>query len=101
MAMTYPEKFGEAVRAVRDSRGLSQDALAAAAGLHRTHISLIERGQRSVRLETVVALATALGVQPADLMPPVPRTAAEAPLKGSAGSAHRRAANPRQRVKKR
>ena len=39
-----------------------------AAGLHRTHISLIERGRRSVRIETIRAQAVALGVQPADLM---------------------------------
>lgn len=48
---------------------MSQEALADAAKLHRTHISLIERGQRSVRLETIERLARALGVQPAELMP--------------------------------
>jgi len=71
MGASYPEEFGSRVRAHREGQGLSQDALAAAAGLHRTHISLIERGQRSVRLETVVALATAMRIQPADLMPPI------------------------------
>ena len=50
---------------------MSQEALADAASLHRTHISLIERGQRSARLETVERLAFALGVQPARLMPTI------------------------------
>jgi len=50
---------------------MSPRPLAHAAGLHRTHISLIERGRRSVRLETIEALAKALEVQPAKLMPRV------------------------------
>lgn len=50
---------------------MSQEALANAARLHRTHISLIERGQRSVRLETIERLATALRVQPGGLMPTI------------------------------
>jgi len=48
---------------------MTQEGLADAAGLHRTHISLIERGKRSVRLETVERLAVALRVQPGRLMP--------------------------------
>lgn len=63
--------FGRRVRALREERGLSQEALADAAGLHRTHISLIERGQRSVRLETVARLARALRTQPGDMMPDI------------------------------
>ena len=66
---SFIQRFGQRVRALRLQGRLSQEALADAARLHRTHISLIERGQRSVRLETVAALAVALGVQPADLMP--------------------------------
>ena len=50
---------------------MSQEALADAAGLHRTHISLIERGQRSARLQTIEQLAVALRVQPSELMPDV------------------------------
>jgi transcriptional regulator with XRE-family HTH domain len=67
----YARQFGEKVRALREARGISQEALAHVAGLHRTHISLIERGQRSARLETIINLAIALDVQPAELMPTV------------------------------
>lgn len=59
------------VRMHRDRRGLSQEGLADAAGLHRTHISLIERGQRDVRLETIESLAHGLQVQPGELMPTI------------------------------
>lgn len=66
---SFIKRFGQRVRTLRLERGLSQEALADAANLHRTHISLIERGERSVRLETVAAVAAALGVQPSELMP--------------------------------
>lgn len=65
--------FGKRVRELREAAEMSQEALADAAGLHRTHISLIERGQRSARLETIEALAVAMSVQPSELMPSSPR----------------------------
>ena len=69
MRSGYAKRFGELVRQLREKRGLSQEELADNASLHRTHISLIERGQRSVRIETVERLAIALRVQPSALMP--------------------------------
>ena len=72
MSVRFVRQFGNRVRELREERGWSQEALADAAGLHRTHISLIERGQRAVRLETIESLAIALRVQPAELMPTVP-----------------------------
>jgi DNA-binding XRE family transcriptional regulator len=71
MASGFARQFGVRVRGLRERRGLSQEDLADAAHLHRTHISLIERGQRSVRLETIERLAVALRVQPGELMPEV------------------------------
>jgi len=62
-----PAQFAARIRQLRIAAGLSQEALALKAGLHRTHVSLIERGKRSVRLQTIQQLATALGVSPADL----------------------------------
>lgn len=66
---TFVANFGVKVREHRSACGMSQEELADAAGLHRTQISLVERGKRSVRLDTVASLAIALGVQPGDLMP--------------------------------
>ncbi len=65
----YAKMFGKCVRKIREARGLSQEDLAYTAGLHRTHVSLIERGQRSVRIETIEKLAKALHTQPSELMP--------------------------------
>lgn len=59
--------FGRRIRVLRAARGMSQEVLAEAAGVHRTYVSSLERGQRNVGLDNVFALADALGVQPSDL----------------------------------
>ena len=69
----FAKRFGEKLKAARSAKGLSQEQLADLAGIHRTHVSLIERSRRSVRLETLERLAKALNVQPAELMPSLPR----------------------------
>lgn len=50
------------VRRLRLARGWSQEQLAEAAGISRDALSRIERGDRAARLDTLDALATALGV---------------------------------------
>lgn len=55
------EQFGANVRRARVRRGLSQQRLAARSRLHRTEISLLERG-REPRLSTIVRLARSLEV---------------------------------------
>ncbi len=61
--------FGDRVRRLREGRGLSQEALADHAGLHRTYIGSVERGERTVALLNIYALAAALGVRVRDLLP--------------------------------
>jgi transcriptional regulator with XRE-family HTH domain len=60
--------FGVALRNARKQRSMSQDQFAEATGLHRTHISLIERGLREPNLETLVKLSRGLGVAPAEMI---------------------------------
>ena len=60
--------FGGFVRMHRRGLLMSQEDLAAGAGLHRTEISLIERGRRDVRLETICRLAHGLSMTPAQLL---------------------------------
>ena len=48
---------------------LSQEKLAALAGLHRTFVSMVERGKRNVTIATVEKLAAGLKCRMADLMP--------------------------------
>jgi len=54
------QQFAENLRMHRERMGLSQEGLAALCNLHRTEISLLERSQRSPRLETIVVLARGL-----------------------------------------
>jgi len=61
-------RFAANLRRVRDAAGLSQEAVAFGAGLHRTQISLLERGDRLPRIETLVKLAGATGTTPDDLL---------------------------------
>ena len=55
--------FGTNVRKYRNQIGVSQEKFAEMCGLHRTYISDIERFTRSISLENVQKIATALGVE--------------------------------------
>ena len=61
-------QLGEAIRAIRKDRGLSQEALADAAGIDRSHMGKIERGERNVSVLNVARVADALNVSVAALM---------------------------------
>ena len=54
--------LGAAIRAARLEQGLSQEALADAAGIDRSHMGKIERGERNVTLLNVERIADALGL---------------------------------------
>lgn len=56
------ERIGARVKALRLMAGLSQDELAGRAGLQRTHIGRIETGKYAVNIETLQAIAEALGM---------------------------------------
>jgi transcriptional regulator with XRE-family HTH domain len=65
-------EFGSQLRERRKAAGISQDALAEAAGLSRTSVVNIEKGRQGVSLGTLYRLADALACASADLLPRLP-----------------------------
>ena len=61
--------FGQRVYSLRLEQGLSQMTLAHRANLHPTYIGQVENGRRNLAVLNVLALATALKVDVADLLP--------------------------------
>lgn len=72
------ERIGQRIAALRSVAGLTQAQLADRAGMQRSHISRIEAGSLAVTLESIEAIAQALGMT-VDLIDP--RLADLAPLK--------------------
>lgn len=61
------DRFAINLRRARLKAEISQEELGFRCDLHRTEISLLERGGREPRLGTIVKLASALGVTPEEL----------------------------------
>lgn len=61
--------LGHALRAARETRGLSQEELGLRTGVHRNYIGGVERAERSPTVATVAKLADALEVPMRDLLP--------------------------------
>ncbi|ANF31468.1 hypothetical protein A0130_07125 [Leifsonia xyli] len=62
------EVFGRRVREARIALGLSQEDIAGLADMHVTNYGRVERGEANSELHTIVRLATALNVDPGELM---------------------------------
>lgn len=68
MAGQLTSGFAEAVKHIRGQRGISQEELGRLAGLHRAHVGEIERAEISPTLDSVAAIAAALGVDASELI---------------------------------
>jgi transcriptional regulator with XRE-family HTH domain len=65
--------IGAAFRHLREKAGLSQEELGFELGLHRTYVSLIERGGRIPSVPTLISIGDYLGASPVEVMKLVER----------------------------
>ncbi len=66
--MLDPIIVGKVLQRFREEKMLSQEVVSGLAGIGRTHLSAIERGERRPTLETFFRLGDALNVKPSVLM---------------------------------
>lgn len=69
--MTTDERmvtFGKRVREVRKSKGISQETLAEIAGIDRSYMGNIERGEKNITLKKAYEICDALGIDIKDLV---------------------------------
>lgn len=55
--------FGNQIRIERNKLGLSQEDFASLAGIHRTYIGVVERGEKNITLKNIQKIANALNIQ--------------------------------------
>ena len=60
----FADVMGENIARHRKAMGISQENLGLSAGLHRTAVGQLERGERVARADTVVRLCGSLGIEP-------------------------------------
>jgi transcriptional regulator with XRE-family HTH domain len=60
--------FAANLRQVRQNVGLSQESLADRAGLHRTYVGSVERGERNISIDNIERLSAALGISASALL---------------------------------
>lgn len=60
--------LGDRLRIARKQAELSQEELAHRSGLHRTYISLVERGGRNISMLNLLTITGVLGVDPAEIV---------------------------------
>lgn len=69
--MAHPQRvfkpLGATLAEIRRDRGLTQEALSHATGVHRNYVGGIERGERSPTVATIAVLADALGISLGEL----------------------------------
>ena len=59
---------GTAIRKARQEKNLSQDVLSSFAGIARTHLTMIENGDKQPNFETIWKIAVALNMKPSELV---------------------------------
>ncbi len=60
-------KFGVSIRKIREEKNLSQEELGFQAGIHRTYIGAVERGEQNISLDNIGRLTKTLKITLGDL----------------------------------
>lgn len=63
-----PQLLGVAIRKRRLALGMSQEELGFASETHRTYVGALERGEKAITVEKLVALARALNCLPSNIL---------------------------------
>ena len=67
--MLYNSKaFGIVISRLRTSRGLTQESMSGLAGIARSHLTALENGEKTVKLNTLWSIAYALELKPSELI---------------------------------
>jgi transcriptional regulator with XRE-family HTH domain len=64
MAAELQKLFGRNVRQLREAQGLTQEEFARKAGINRSYLGGVERGQRTICMDNIAKIANALAVSP-------------------------------------
>ncbi len=64
-------KIGKLIREARKAKNYSQEGFAAEAGLGRTYMGRVERGEQNISIQNLIRIALTLRVEPSDLIPPL------------------------------
>lgn len=75
--MLDSKTVGETISEIRRRKGISQDVLSGLAGIGRTHLSAIERGERKPTLETLYRISVAFNMKMSDIMIEIERNLTE------------------------
>ena len=66
--MDIAKTLGEVIRNQRRERGLSQERFGELAGMHRTYVGMLERGEKNITLANIVKVAQALEMPASELL---------------------------------
>ena len=66
--MDIAKTLGEVIRNRRRERGLSQERFGELAGMHRTYVGMLERGEKNITLANIVKVAQALEMPASELL---------------------------------
>nr|WP_058440364.1 helix-turn-helix transcriptional regulator [Legionella brunensis] len=62
-------KIGNKIRMLRIAKGYSQESIADAAGMGRTYMGRVERGEQNISIQNLIQIAFALNIEVGELIP--------------------------------